>query len=71
MWSPTGRAIGRTKEAIIINDALDKMKIALDNHYKAILGKDGYVTADKLKDTYLGREIRKTTVLSLYDTKVE
>jgi Site-specific recombinase XerD len=71
MWSPTGRAIGRTKEAIVINDALDKIKIALDKHYKAILEKDGYVTTEKLKDTYLGREIRKTTVLSLYDIKVE
>jgi len=71
MWSSTGRAIGRTKEAVVINDALDKIKIALDKHYKAILEKDGYVTADKLKDTYLGKEIRKTTILSLYDVKVE
>lgn len=71
MWSPTGRAIGRTKEAVTINDALDKIKIALDKHYKAILEKDGYVTADKLRDTYLGKEIRENTVLSLYDIKIE
>lgn len=43
MWSQTGRA----KEAVTINDALDKIKIALDKHYKSILEKDGYVTADK------------------------
>ena len=71
MWSQTGRAIGRTKEAQQINDALDKIKIALDKHYKAILENDGYVTADKLRDTYLGKEIRKNTVLALYDMKVE
>lgn len=71
MWSQTGRAIGRTKEATTINDALDKIKIALDKHYKAILEKDGYVTADKLRDTYLGKIVRKHTVLSLYDIKVE
>ncbi|MFT4224291.1 phage integrase SAM-like domain and Arm DNA-binding domain-containing protein [Dysgonomonas sp.] len=71
MWSQTGRAIGRTKEAQQINDALDKITIALDKHYKAILEKDGYVTADKLRDTYLGKEIRENTVLSLYDIKVE
>ena len=71
MWSQTGRAMGRTKEATIINDALDKITIALDKHYKAILENDGYVTADKLRDTYLGKEIRKNTVLALYDMKVE
>lgn len=43
MWSQTGRA----KEAVTINDALDKIKIALDKHYKSILEKDGYVIADK------------------------
>jgi integrase len=71
IWSPLGKAIGRTKEAKKINDALDQIKIALDNHYKAILEKDGYVTPDKLRNTYLGKEIRKTTLLSLYDIKVE
>lgn len=71
MWSQTGRAMGRTKEATIINDALYKITIALDKHYKAILENDDYVTADKLRDTYLGKEIRKNTVLALYDMKVE
>lgn len=50
---------------------MDKITIALDKHYKAILEKDGYVIADKLRDTYLGKEIRENTVLSLYDIKVE
>jgi multidrug efflux pump subunit AcrB len=71
MWSPLGKAIGRAKEAKNINDALDKIKIALDNQYKTILEKDGYVTPDKLRNTYLGKEIRNNTVLSLYDIKVE
>ena len=71
MWSPLGKAIGRTKEAKNINDALDKIKIALDNQYKTILEKEGYVTPDKLRNTYLGKEIRKNTVLSLYNVKVE
>jgi hypothetical protein len=71
MWSSLGKVIGRTKEAQQINDSLDKIKIALDKHYKAILEKDGYVTPDKLRDTYLGKEIRNNTVLSLYAVKVE
>jgi len=33
--------------------------------------KDGFVTPDKLRDTYLGKEIRNNTVLSLYNIKVE
>ena len=70
-WSSLGKVLGRTKEAQQINDSLDKIKIALDKHYKAILEKDGYVTPNKLKDTYLGKDIRKTTVLSLFNVKVE
>jgi site-specific recombinase XerD len=71
MWSPLGKVIGKTKEAQQINDSLDKIKIALDNHYKAILEKDSYVTPDKLRNTYLGKEVRTNTVLALYDIKVE
>jgi hypothetical protein len=63
MWSPLGKAMGRTKEAKNINDALDKIKIALDNQYKIILEKDGYVTPDKLRNTYLGKEIHTNSVL--------
>ncbi|MDR2950317.1 MAG: hypothetical protein LBV71_14080 [Prevotella sp.] len=43
MWSPLGKVIGRTKEAQKINDSLDKIKIALDSHYKAILEREDYV----------------------------
>ncbi len=71
MWSPLGKVIGRTKEAQKINDSLDKIKIALDSHYKAILEREDYVTPDKLRNAYLGKEIRNNTVLSLYDIKVE
>lgn len=71
MWSSLGKVIGRTKEAQKINDSLDKIKIALDNHYKAILEKEGYVTPDKLRNAYLGKEIISNTVLSLYDIKVD
>lgn len=71
MWSSLGKVMGRTKEAQQINDSLDKIKIALDKQYKEILEKDGYVTPDKLRDTYLGKIIRKHSVLSLYDIKVE
>lgn len=71
LWSQTGRVIGKTKESQQINESLDKIKIALDRHYKILLEKDGYVTADKLRDTYLGKEIRENSILALYDMKIE
>jgi hypothetical protein len=71
LWSPLGRVAGRTKEAQQINDSLDRIRIGLDRHYKAILEKDGYVTPDKLRNAYLGKEICCNTVLSLYGAKVE
>lgn len=71
IWNPIGRAEGRTKEAKIINDALDKARMDLKKHYDTVYEKDGFVTPEKLRDAYLGLEIQKNTLLSLYDIKIE
>lgn len=71
LWNPIGRLNGKTKEAIKANDALFKVRAEIDKHYTVIFGKHGYVTPEKLRDAYLGLEIQRNTVLSLYDIKVE
>jgi site-specific recombinase XerD len=71
IWNPIGRAEGKTKEARIVNDALDKIRFDLKNHYEGIYDKDGYVTPEKLRDAYLGIDIQKNTLLSMYDNLVE
>lgn len=71
IWNPIGRAEGRTKEAKEINEALDKIRSDLKNHYHEIYERDGYVTPVKLRDAYLGLDIQKYTLLSMYDSLVE
>lgn len=71
IWNPIGRAEGRTKAAKETNDALDKIRMDLKKHYDNIYERDGFVTPEKLRDAYLGFEIQKNTVLSLFDIKIE
>jgi site-specific recombinase XerD len=71
IWNPIGRAEGKTKEAREVNQAMDNVRIDLKNHYNALFEKHGYVTPDKLRDTYLGIDIQQNTILSLFDLKVE
>jgi integrase len=71
IWNPIGRAEGKTKEAKVANDALDKIRFDLKNHYEEIYDRDGYVTPEKLRDAYLGVDIQKYTLLSMYNQLVE
>ncbi|MBK5722091.1 site-specific integrase [Dysgonomonas sp. Marseille-P4677] len=70
LWNPIGKLEGRTKEALTINNKLDKIKEKLNLLYFELLEKDGYVTAQRLKDAYLGVDIQKYTLLSLYDIRI-
>lgn len=71
LWNPIGRMNGRTKEAREINDTLDKMRADLKSHYDNLYDRDGYVTPEKLRDSYLGIEIQQYTLLMLYNKKVD
>ena len=71
IWNPIGRAEGKTKEAREINQAVDKVRTDLKNLYDTIYDRDGYVTPEKLRNSYLGVDIQQNTLLSMYDKLVE
>lgn len=71
LWNPIGKMEGKTNEAKDVNDALDKIKADLKSHYERLFDRDGHVTPEKLRDSYLGIEIQQYTLLMLYDKKVE
>jgi len=71
LWNPIGRVIGRSKDAKDANDMLDKIRANLKMHYDNLYDRDGYVTPEKLRDSYLGIEIQQYTLIMLYDKKVE
>jgi hypothetical protein len=71
LWNPIGKMNGKTKEARDVNDVLDKVKADLKSHYEKLFDRDGYVTQEKLRDSYLGIEIQQYTLIMLYDKKVK
>ena len=72
------RAIGRAPETIRLNAMLDATRNTVIQHYQCLLTEDGYVTAEKVRDAYLGRDEKalkkkeeerrnNTTLLDFFD----
>lgn len=72
MWNPkAGKIIGKSKIATEINNSLNQIMIHLNDKFRLLIDRDGYVTPEKLRDAYLGLDERKYTLLNLFDKKLE
>ena len=79
LWETKGgRATGKSVMARNVNMELDKIKARIDRYYKEIVERDNFVTAEKVKNAFLGLEYRQHTLLTLieqwnqeYEKKVE
>jgi site-specific recombinase XerD len=60
------RAIGKSDQARQINRLLDEIKAGIDRHYKKILERDSYATAEKVKNSFLGIDLRSETLLQVF-----
>ncbi|GHT55393.1 tyrosine recombinase [Bacteroidia bacterium] len=60
------RAIGKSEQARQINRLLDEIKAGIDEHYKKIRERDTYVTAEKVKNSFLGIDLRSETLLQVF-----
>lgn len=68
LWDvKAGRASGKSIEAQKINRAVDKIRVDVNHRYQEMMQTDGYVTAVKLKDAYLGIGIKQETLLKLFE----
>ncbi|MDR1983555.1 MAG: site-specific integrase [Prevotellaceae bacterium] len=63
----TGKASGRTQEAVKINALVDNTKSAIYKVYRELQERDNYVTAERVKNVFLGAETRQQTLLELFD----
>ena len=60
LWETQGgRAIGKSVMARNVNRELDKIKARIDKYYKEIVDRDNFVTAEKVKNAFLGLEFRQ------------
>ena len=61
------KATGRTAESVKINNLLDNTKAAIHRVYREIQEREHYVTAEKIKNVFLGIEQKQQTLLELFD----
>ena len=68
LWNAkNNRASGKSVEAQRINHAVYKIRVEVNRRYQELMQTDGYVTAAKLKDVYLGIGIKQETLLKLFE----
>lgn len=68
LWNiENGRMMGRSIAAQETNKMLDGIRVNINRHYREIMERDGYVTAEKVKNAFLGLEYRYETLLKVYE----
>jgi site-specific recombinase XerD len=66
-WSVTiGKAIGRSVEITQINNLLEEVRSSLHNIYHEMQRRDNCVTAEKVKNEFLGHGQTKVTLLNMF-----
>lgn len=71
-WNPkAGKANGKSASAIKLNGLLDNFRASLTQHYREITDWDSCVTAEKVRNAFLGLQTREDSLLDLFDHHVE
>ncbi len=71
-WSKEmNRAIGRSSETVRINLLLDEIKGNIFRVYQEMLMRDNYVTAEKVRNAFVGNKTDCTTLLQLFNKNYE
>jgi site-specific recombinase XerD len=67
LWDlKSNRAAGKSLEAQKINRSIDNIRVQITKHYQSISDKDAYVSANKVRDAYMGMGEEYKTLLSLF-----
>ena len=61
-----GRAVGKSVTARETNRMLDKLRAGITRHYQEIMERDSFVTAEKVRNAFLGLEYRRQTLIKAY-----
>jgi len=68
LWDvKNNRAQVKSAETQKINRAIDRIRVDVNQRYQELMQTDGYVTATKLKNAYLGIGAKQETLLRLFE----
>ena len=71
MWDVKGNcAKGRSKEALQINRDLDNIKAQIIKHYQRLSDREGFVTAEMVRNAYQGLGSEYETLLGAFDKDI-
>lgn len=67
IWdAKAGIAIGKSNEAVEVNSLLNAIKTSIHNVYHDLQTKENNVNAERVKNIFLGIEVKHQTVLELF-----
>ena len=67
LWdSKAGKAMGKSEKAKDINRQLEQIRVTINNRYQEIIQAAGGVTAEQVKNAYLGIGIKQDMFLKLF-----
>ncbi len=72
LWDASAsKAIGRSSKIAQFNKRIEDMRHVLKEHYYDILNRHGYVTAEMVKNAFIGVTAREESLLKLYEQHLE
>lgn len=72
LWNvKSGRATGKSRQAVELNRAINKINLAIHSNYKDILQRTGKVTAVAVKNAFQGNATTQKTVLVLFEEMMQ
>ena len=68
LWdTKTGRAIGKSSQSILVNRAIDRLTQEINKFYTEMVDKQGYVTAELVKNALYGIGRKQDMLLKLFN----
>ena len=62
----SGRVIGKSSKSNQLNATLDEIRASIIHHYREIEREESHVTAEKIRNTFLGVTVKKQMLLQIF-----
>jgi site-specific recombinase XerD len=71
-WNPNaGKAIGKTAQIQQLNNLLDRCRAKIMHYYQELSDKDSVLTAEKIRNVFLGQDNNNETLIYLFKNQIK